>query len=405
MRICYISSEYPPETGYGGIGTYTRYIAEGMAERGHSVTVISQSTSSESTYCNSQGVHLYRVPPVPYPLPQHRYAYYLRRCVTALFPHTLNRLCRAIAFRNKIRELSTLQKRPFDIIESAECGAESSCVPRSSGKKQVIRLHTPWEFIRILDSLHEPAGDLLALPFLEKRTTKRADAITAPSRAIALAVKKRWNLGHITIIPNPLPSHRFPPSNGNSWIYTGRIEKRKGVHHLITAYADVCREMPQVPRLKLIGKAYGTDRTGIDYGETVASLINSHHLPDKIHWIQGATPQEVTRYLQDAAAAFFPSLWENFPYACLEAMASGCAVVATNCGGFPEIIDHNRSGLLVPPGSSEALGSAMRYLLKNHAEGQRMGREARNHVMKTVSVATVCENMEHFYHRLQDPAK
>ena len=45
MRILFISNEYPPDTGLGGIGTYTGHIAEGLALRGHTVQVICRSVS------------------------------------------------------------------------------------------------------------------------------------------------------------------------------------------------------------------------------------------------------------------------------------------------------------------------------------------------------------------------
>ena len=47
MRICLISREYPPDTGWGGIGTYTFHLAHGLAERGHVVHVLAQGFGTD----------------------------------------------------------------------------------------------------------------------------------------------------------------------------------------------------------------------------------------------------------------------------------------------------------------------------------------------------------------------
>jgi glycosyltransferase involved in cell wall biosynthesis len=62
-----------------------------------------------------------------------------------------------------------------------------------------------------------------------------------------------------------------------------------------------------------------------------------------------------------AAVVVIPSLWENFPYTGLEAMAAGRAVGASAVGGIPEIITHEADGLLVPAGSPEALTVIERF--------------------------------------------
>ena len=79
MNILYISNEYPPETGYGGIGTYTVHIAEGMAARGHSVHVLCRSQSTEVFTVKQHGVVVHRTPPGVYPLPSQRMYYPLRK--------------------------------------------------------------------------------------------------------------------------------------------------------------------------------------------------------------------------------------------------------------------------------------------------------------------------------------
>ena len=61
----------------------------------------------------------------------------------------------------------------------------------------------------------------------------------------------------------------------------------------------------------------------------------------------------------------------------VEAMASGIPVIAKNAGGVPEIIQHGRNGMLVPPGDVGALADSIRLLAGNARLRERLGRQAR----------------------------
>ena len=75
-----------------------------------------------------------------------------------------------------------------------------------------------------------------------------------------------------------------------------------------------------------------------------------------------------------------PSDTEGFSNALLESMAHGLAIVATSAGGNPEAILHGESGLLVPPGDSAELASAMLNLLGDPVFGARLGQAAQDRV-------------------------
>src|SRR5689334_18150756 len=62
MHILFVSQEYPPETAHGGIATQTRAKAEGMARRGHDVTVLSASVTGSRTVAHARGVTVVRIP-------------------------------------------------------------------------------------------------------------------------------------------------------------------------------------------------------------------------------------------------------------------------------------------------------------------------------------------------------
>src|SRR3990172_439748 len=69
MNVCLVSPEYPPETGWGGIGTYTRHLAQGLASRGHRVTVVSRSITDREMPLRFDGpVRVMRILPRKLPL-------------------------------------------------------------------------------------------------------------------------------------------------------------------------------------------------------------------------------------------------------------------------------------------------------------------------------------------------
>lgn len=393
--LLYISSEYPPETGFGGIGTYTLHTAEAMAARGHTVTVLAQSTTSFPSKEMRHAVTIYRIPPLPYPLPSHTWAYPLRRLCYRFFPHTLIRVAWALAVRKKIAALQQDGKQ-FDCIEYPECGAEGLYVPKAIKQKKIVRLHTPWGMIRKLDNIKEPWGDRLLLPFLEKRAVCQADAVSAPSHAIANLLGAAWHLKDCTVFPNLLPVDRYTEATGSAWIYTGRVERRKGVHLLLAAYQRVAQER-MVPPLKLIGRAYDSEKASPSYGETIKAGIAANKRYGVVTWVEGASLDEVAAALKQSAVAFFPSLWENYPYTALEALASGVTVVATACGGFPEILENNVHGLLVQPGSVDALVAAMHTLLDNPGKQQALAQEGRKAIHSLVAPDAICQQMEAWY--------
>jgi glycogen synthase len=397
MNLLFISNEYPPDTGHGGIGTYTLHAAEGMALRGHGVQVICRSASGKNETTVQRGVTVHRAVPGGYPLPQTRVFFPLRKLCYRWIPQSLVRLAWAKTVAQTYSRLIDEGNR-FDIIEYPECGAEGWYLSHLH-KVTVARLHTPWEIVHRCDALKEPFPDVLLQSYLERSSVRRATAVSSPSRALAERMTKRWSLPSITVYPNGLPLGSYPRSTGTAWVYVGRVERRKGVHVLLDAYAAVCaRHDP--PPLQLIGKAYGNLPCGKPYGEFIRERIALLRLDGRVTWIEGVANSAVREHLSRAAAAFFPSLWENFPYACLEAMACGLAVVASSCGGFPEMIQHGSSGLLVAPNDDSALAAAMERLLHEPNLPAILGEGARSAVANRFDQGRICAKAEEFYKTL-----
>lgn len=103
-----------------------------------------------------------------------------------------------------------------------------------------------------------------------------------------------------------------------------------------------------------------------------------------------------------AAIDFFtmPSLWEGLPLSLVLAMGAGLPVVATRVAGIPEVVEHDVSGLLVPPGDTAALGREMARLVGNAGLRQALGQRARDVVLPRFGFDRYITSIAALYDRL-----
>jgi glycosyltransferase involved in cell wall biosynthesis len=398
MRILYISNEYPPETGFGGIGTYTKNAAAGMASLGHDVHVICRSDSGEKRRYVDGAVTVHRAGAGTYPLPEGRLWYPVRSACRALLPETLIRLAWAKQACATLRGLQKMGER-FDIVEFPECGAEGYYVAKHTTALAVVRLHTPWKTVAALDAIHQRPLDGALMSCTERAAARAARAVTSPTQSLASLVRKQWGISDITVYPNPIPVSEYALSEGSEWIYLGRVERRKGVHILLSAYANLCKSIDP-PRLRIVGRPFGPWEDGREYGDYIDGLIRKSQIARKVEWIRGTDHDSVKDLLRRSSVAVLPSLWENFSYSCLEAMASGCAVVASRCGGFEEIFRDGENGVLFPAGNTEALTQALYRLYKQEDIRKRIGCAARAYVTRYCDTPVVSRQIEACYMHL-----
>jgi glycosyltransferase involved in cell wall biosynthesis len=101
--------------------------------------------------------------------------------------------------------------------------------------------------------------------------------------------------------------------------------------------------------------------------------------------------------VQRADVVVLPSLSEGLPIALLEAMAIGRAVVASNVGGIPEVVQDGETGLLTAPADAQALSTAIVQLLKDAALRTSLGTRARAHVERHWSSQRMVESTAAVY--------
>jgi glycosyltransferase involved in cell wall biosynthesis len=131
---------------------------------------------------------------------------------------------------------------------------------------------------------------------------------------------------------------------------------------------------------------------------TLEELVADLKLTDRI-FLPG-TIQDVPGFLAELDIAVLCSHSEGMSNAILEYMAAGKAIVATAVGGNGQLLDHERHGLLIPPGDPQLLAEAMRQLLDDPALALCLAQAARKRVEERYSREAMVRRFEAFYHDL-----
>ena len=198
------------------------------------------------------------------------------------------------------------------------------------------------------------------------RAIGSADIVCAPSKWLADYLEEEYNV-ECTVLPNGVNTSVFAPIEGaksrsNVILYVGRFAANKGLREIYEA-AKVLREY----EFWLVGDHLkGTVR--------VPSLPNIRLMGRIEH-------DELNQYYNQASACVFPSYWETFSIAGLEAMACGRAIIATKLG-FSEYLENGRNGLIVEPGRPEELIESIKYLMQNESARSRIQTNARETALK-----------------------
>jgi glycosyltransferase involved in cell wall biosynthesis len=234
----------------------------------------------------------------------------------------------------------------------------------------------------------------------EYQLTMAADKVISCSSDLARILTEKWQLnpGSIEVLPNVfVPKNEFlniPPvkiSDKVSIAYVGTVEKRKGLIYLAQAFTSLAKDYPHL-RLEVIGKI---PEENLNYLKEVKKVLQG--LSDRVTFHGLVKNSELPAYLRQQDICVLPSLWENFPYTCLEAMSAARAVIGSEAGGMAEMIEHGKNGMLVPPQNAEAIEKAIRYLLENPEKALEMGIEARKKVLETYNADIIGYRMESAY--------
>jgi glycosyltransferase involved in cell wall biosynthesis len=158
----------------------------------------------------------------------------------------------------------------------------------------------------------------------------------------------------------------------------GRLAPEKGGAGLVTALAE-CRAAGLDAELHVVGD--GPTRPAIETA-IAARGIGAH-----CHLHGARSEAQALQHIADADVLVVASLMENLPVVLMEAMGIGTPVVAPRLAGIPELVEHERTGLLYEPGDWDGLARAVRRLADDPDLAARLAVEARRTVERDFDVA------------------
>lgn len=217
------------------------------------------------------------------------------------------------------------------------------------------------------------------------------------------------------------PSAESTDGNSIKILYVGRISPEKGLHVLLDAMRVVWRRDPNI-LVQIAGPHALAPKEYVDpfdkdcllrplndfyrhpgrYADHLRRQLNSDEAARVRYLGQIPNSELATRYARSDLVVV-PSVWhEPFGIPVIEGMAAGLPVIATRGGAFPEIIDHETTGLLVGRGDAAELAQAIGRLIADRRLRQNISRAARESVRSTFSWDVIAAQLLNEYRSMCD---
>jgi len=180
-----------------------------------------------------------------------------------------------------------------------------------------------------------------------------------------------------------------------SIVYVGVLIPRKGVHHLINAFAKVAIDFPQV-RLMIIGREENKA-----YTAQLKAQVERLGLNQRVRFVSDMPQAELAQWFRQAWVMVLPSLSEALGRVVIEAMATETPVIGSNVGGIPEMVQNGVNGFLVAPGDEVGLAERLRWVLEHPEETERMGQRARIFAKQFFSTAAYVNSYRQLFEKAQ----
>src|SRR5215216_3135410 len=210
-------------------------------------------------------------------------------------------------------------------------------------------------------------GTAMARP-LFRHVLQQSSAVTTVSRWLAKETETLVSGVQASVAPMPVATDLFTPGGArdpNRLLFVGRLTAQKGIAVLL----DALGRMRHKPVLDVVGDGA--------LAKDLAERSRTLGIADRVNWLGHLAQPSLPDLYRRAAALVVPSTDEGLGLVAVEAQLCETPVVGFESGGLTDTVQHDRTGLLVPPGNVEALAAALDQLLDHPDHGTDLGRAGR----------------------------
>ena len=382
LRIAFATPEYVTEHSFdGGLANYLHRVSRSLAQLGHDVHIVTLSTKNEDEF-DHEGVMVHRVRLKP---GWHTF----NRLTRYSLPTTLHWLNFSIQTYRKLKRLH--RHKPFALIQYpnySSCGLFSIALLRTA---HVVRASSQpgWNASvkRNLDSVL--TGRLEALQYKLTRN------IHAPSRAIQQMLARDARL-----IRSPfyVETHDWDTTVYDQFLkdrkyvlYFGRFQLHKGFHTVAQALPRFLNQCPDA-HVALIGRDM---ETSLASSMAAYARAQCNGFAGRLTIVENLPHRSLYPIINKARLVVLPSLIDNLPNACLEAMGLGRVVIGTTGPVFDELISDGVNGFLVPPDNPQALADKM-IAAWTDQRLEEISAAAREHILEFAPQKTISALLSYY---------
>jgi len=397
LNVCFVTPEYFPISG--GTGAYVYYLSHSLQKLGHNVHVVARDQQNSERTINGIQVH------------------YIKGVGNVLtrywrFAHSASKKIEALNKQNGI-----------DIIHSNLPLVPSFAIPKDSAKAIVCAVHSTWKGEAMVTKRDNPKElnpnekSMLRFNFVlrscEKKLMKRSDALIAVSKYTVNELTDLYGIdkNKIHVIYNGVDIERFKPRPNRAELrqefgletdhkvvlFVGRLYHRKGIDTLLRAVPPVLKEFSNV-KFVISGTGFKQKE------ESLRNLAKELDIEDHVKFL-GYVPDEKLPLLYSASDIFvLPAIYENFPFAILEAQSTGLPVISTKVGGIPEFLVDNQNGYVMEPRDPTQLTQRLLALLQDPKLAKTMGDRGRKLIEEKFDWRLITGQVIDLYHKLLEKA-
>jgi glycosyltransferase involved in cell wall biosynthesis len=413
LRIAYLTYRGKPHVG--GQGVYTRHLAKALVDLGHHVEVLAGQPYPvldprvplvELPSLDIYNDHFPMRMPAIWELKDRWDWLEVTTFSSGTFPEPL-------AFSMRAWDHLRRRRDEFDLVQDNQCLGYGLLAMERMGLPVLGTIHHPITVDRRLEMEHAESrlqrynkARWYAFTKMQTRVARRLRRVITVSRNSYDDICRDHLVSpeRLFIVPVGVDPELFTPLAGierraNQIISTASSDvAMKGQRYLLEALALIRKDRPELGlRLVLVGK--------LKDGSVAQRTIEELGLADAVEFVSGVPDERIVELYNESACAVVPSLYEGFSLPAIEAMSTGCPLVATTGGAIPEVAGPDgETCYAVRPGDAADLARGILAVLDDPDAAERVGKAGRERVITRWSWRhTAVKTLDHYRALLELP--